>query len=271
MTTWQLLLVALLAVTASGAIASGGFTAADADRTATVAVVEDTDAYLGIQTHDIERNRAHTPDTVHLDADLASSETDAEADLWLVYRDVPIVTLTNRHTHAYDVLDLGPTPGNEPPAIEPRSTPDGLPTGESGHVTVDVRCPVVVRSARRGPNGDLDVVVAGTHETDVTTDAVAESTEAGIRVDVERTSTVRCDFPGVTLDGDYLSEHLDDSELRTLLGEESEGESESESRPESVSQPESESEFDRENLGVLQSGRDHEETPAVNASEDDPR
>lgn len=188
------LLMVSLAVTL--VVASGGFSANDADRNATVTVVDDSEALLGVQVHDVEVTPADGVDRVETNTGIAPSESERSAVVVFVYEDVPIATVTNRFPTELSVTSEVTTAGRYP-AIERVGTTGTLDIGQQRNVTVDVRCPVVV--SRTG-DGNVTAAVRAPSETTATVTLGAESPEPDTTGELSRETTVECSLGGDGID-----------------------------------------------------------------------
>ncbi|QLD86566.1 hypothetical protein HWV23_12780 [Natronomonas halophila] len=190
--------VTLLIVTGAATlvVASGGFSANDADRNATVTVVDDSEALLGVQVHGVEVTPADGVDRVETNTDIATSESGTSAVVVFVYEGVPIATVTNRFPAELSVTSEVTT-ADRYPAIELAGTADTLDIGQQRNVTVDVKCPVVL--SRTG-DGNVTAAIRAPSETTATVALGVESPEPDTTGELSRETTVECSPGGDGID-----------------------------------------------------------------------
>jgi|GEM_PF-3947776 len=192
-------------------VASGGFSAAEVDRNATVDVADDPDALVGVETHDIERTKHTYPDGIETGGEVGTDTPEAGVAVLFVYEDVPIGTVTNRFP-APMTVNVTVETEDEYPIVEGHRTPTELGVGESGDVTVDVKCPVVLTAVG---NGTLGVSALDTRETTAELDIGADSPATRTTARLTREATVECSFPGARIRAGILPDdtapglHLD--------------------------------------------------------------
>ncbi|WP_178916369.1 hypothetical protein [Natronomonas gomsonensis] len=200
MTSRTLVGLLVVALGASLIVASGGFSAAEVDRNATVDVVDDPDALVGVETHDIEMEKQDHPDSIETDIGVSIDRAEAGTAVVFVYEDVPIVTVTNRAPASLSTNATVETEGDYP-SVERHGTPSDLAVGESGNVTVDVKCPVVLTNVG---DGRVEVSALDVRETKTALDIGADSPVARTTARMTRVATVECSFPGTTVQFDLL-------------------------------------------------------------------
>jgi hypothetical protein len=190
--------VILLVVTAAATlvVASGGFSANDLDRNATVMVVDDSEALLGVEVHDVEVTPDDGVDRVETNTDIAPSQSDSSAVVVFVYEDVPIATVTNRSPTELSVTSEVTT-ANRYPVIELAGTAGSLDIGQRRNVTVDVKCPVVLSRAR---DGNVTAAIGAPSETTATVTLAVESPEPDTTGELSRETTVECSPGGDGID-----------------------------------------------------------------------
>ena len=240
------MLVALVVVT-SAVTASGAFSAAEADRNVTATVVDDPEAFLNVDTHDIEKTKTDKPDAIRVDEELSTFETEPNvlAAVLFVYEDIRIATIKNRFPTVIDPLNVSIETAEATPTVEQRDAPSALPPAEHGNVAVDVGCPIAVVGVDIGMLDDallsevldsddvdtadldghltVDVEVLAPAETTATVDTLAKSADDSA-AELSRAADVRCAFPGVVtidLELDALPSELLEGLLEEALAESS--------------------------------------------------
>jgi hypothetical protein len=181
-------------------VASGGFSAAEVDRNATVDVADDPDALVGVETHDIEKEKHDHPDGIETNIGFSIDGPKTGTAVLFVYQDVPIATVTNRAPASLSTNATVETE-SEYPRVVLRRTPSDLAIGESGHLTADVKCPVVLTNVG---DGRVEVSTLDARETKTTLDIGADSPVARTTARMTRVVTVECSFPGTTVRFDLL-------------------------------------------------------------------
>jgi hypothetical protein len=202
---WGLLVVvaAISIVTASGA-----FSAAEVDRNATTAVVNDSKAFLGIQTDDIEQTKLDKPDAIEIGAkaEYSNRQPQAIAHVLFVYEDVRIATVENRFTGDIDPLDIAIESDDSWPVVEDATAPNSLPIAESEPITVDVKCPVVITDVdiqllnTGGIANTVEASVFSETETTTNVDVQGDVPLENVEAKLSRKTNVRCSFHGVSLE-----------------------------------------------------------------------
>lgn len=195
MTSRTLVGLLVVALGVSLTVASGGFSAAEVDRNATVDVVDDPDALVGVETHDIEMEKQNHPDSIETGIGVSIDGPESGTAVVFVYEDVPIATVTNRAPASLSTNATVETKG-EYPHVVLRGTPSDLAVGESGNVTVDVKCPVVLTNVG---DGRVEASALDAKETKTTLDIGADAPVARTTARMTRVVTVECSFPGTTV------------------------------------------------------------------------
>lgn len=172
-------LAAVLAVVAVALLStgSGAFTAAQLDRGMEVNVVEDEEAFLGVEELDPTLNYVDVDGGA--DSEGEEPSEGAQVTLDSTHEDVELLRLENRfgdiELTAIEARISGDGAG-EPDVLGEPSAAEPLSSGDSGLVTVDVECPEVPGET-------------ASETWEVTVDAEG----SGVAVELTRSVTVTCE------------------------------------------------------------------------------